>query len=233
MPGTFSVRLIAAALLAALSLPGVAQDETVVPAHQEPRHVPKLVNEWVRIIDVAIPEGELTQYHRHTIDYPYVFVTSVTLDNQVFGQEPKEAQMKRGLIGYYDIARQGAYTHRFINRGPGVFRAIGIELMKPPDSAAKPALAAQQGAEIALDNNRVGAYRIKLAPGATVGPILLPGPSIRVAMGTGRVADKIVGASEATSDLAPARFQFRDAAVTTTITNQGSEEVELVEFVLK
>jgi len=232
MHGSVANRLIAAALLAALSLPGLAEDETVVPAHQEPRHVPKLVNEWVRIIDVAIPEGELTRYHRHTIDYPYVFVTSVTLENQVYGQEPKEAQMKRGLIGYYDIAKQGAYTHRFINRGPGVFRAIGIELMKPPDNAMKPALPAQEGAEIALDNNRVGAYRIKLAPGASIA-LTLPGPSIRVAMGTGRVADRIEGASEATSDLAPARFQFRDAAVTTTITNQGSDEVELVEFVLK
>ena len=228
-----AIATIAAVFLAAAWAPVQAQEEEkVVPAHEEPRHVPKLVNEWVRIVDVEIPEGEQTLYHRHSIDYPYIFVTSVTLENQVFGKEPKDQQMQRGQVGYYDIAKQGAYVHRFINRGPGPFRAIGIELMTVPDTAAKPALPAQQGAQIALDNNRVGAYRIRLPPGTAI-TLKLPGPSIRVAMGTGRVADRIEGASESTADLAPARFQFRDAPVTTTITNQGNEEIELVEFVLK
>ena len=73
--------------LAALCVAGAAvaqDDDRVVPAHEEPRHVPKFVNEWVRIIDVEIPEGERTLYHAHSLDYPYVMISSVTLHNQVY-----------------------------------------------------------------------------------------------------------------------------------------------------
>jgi hypothetical protein len=225
-------RCAAAMLISLAGLPAQAQDE-VVPAHEEPRHVPKLVNEWVRIVDVEIPEGEQTLYHRHSVDYPYVLVSSVTLYNQVHGKEPQDSKMERGFVGYYDVNAKGAYTHRFINRGPGVFRAIGIELMKPVPPEGKPGLPGIPGVEKVLDNNRVGAYRIKLAPGASSGPIVLPGPSVRVSVGSGRVRDKVAGSGESTLDLSPALFQFRDAAVTTTITNIGSQDIELVEIVLK
>lgn len=225
-------RYAAALLMALAGMPVQAQDQ-VVPAHEEPRHVPKLVNEWVRIVDVEIPEGEQTMFHRHSVDYPYVLVSSVTLYNQVYEKEPQDAKMERGFVGYYDVNAKGAYTHRFINRGPGVFRAIGIELMKAPSLEGKPGLPGIPGVEKVLDNNRVGAYRIKLAPGATSEPIVLPGPSVRVSVGSGRIRDKIAGSGESTIDLSPALFQFRDAAVTTTITNEGNQEIELVEIVLK
>jgi hypothetical protein len=167
------------------------------------------------------------------VDYPFVLMSNVTLYNQVHGQEPQDAVMMAGFVGYYDVGAKGAYTHRFINRGPGVFRAIGIELLKPAPLEGRPGLPGIPGVEKVLDNRRVGAYRLKLAPGAKSEPIVLPGPSIRVSLGTGRVMDSIAGSGDSTLDLGPAFFQFRDAPVTTTVTNIGNQEVELVEFVLK
>jgi hypothetical protein len=229
-------RPVAAVALLCLACSGViaADDERVVPANEEPRHVVKLENEWVRIIDVEIPEGEQTLFHTHSLDYPYVLVTSVTLYNQVYGQEAKNVNMQAGFIGYYDAAAKGAYTHRFINRGPGTFRAIGIELLKPTRDSAAPnaALPALPGVETALDNERVGAYRIRLAPGASIGPLTIPGPSIRVAMGEG----KMVHESEDTQTdmrLAPAQFVFQPQTTTATFTNTGATQLELVEFILK
>jgi len=225
---------VTAALLC-LACHGVfaADAERVVPANEEPRHVVKLENEWVRIVDVEIPEGEQTLYHTHSLDYPYVLVTSVTLFNQIYGQEPKDVKMQAGFIGYYNAAEKGAYTHRFINRGPGAFRAIGIELLKPVDPAAPTAaLPALEGVETALDNARVGAYRIKLAPGASIGPLTIPGPSIRVAMGEGKLVHEFEDTQTETR-LAPAQFVFQPQTTTATFTNIGSTELELVEFVLK
>ena len=228
-----NARSIVAVALVLAPIALLAQED-VVPADKEPRHVSKLVNEWVRIVDVEIPEGEQTLYHRHSLDYPYVLVTSVTLFNQIYGQDPKDVKMEAGFVGYYNAASKGAYTHRFINRGPGAFRAIGIELLKPMKAspAVQPPLPTLPGIEIALDNERVGAYRIKLAPGASTEALAIPGPSIRVAMGEGRILDKSVD-GEVTTDLLPAKFEFRDYATTTTITNVGDKPVELVEFVLK
>ena len=225
----------AAALLCLACGSVVAADrESPVPANEEPRHVVKLENEWVRIIDVEIPEGEQTLFHTHSLDYPYVLVTSVTLYNQVYGKEPADAKMQAGFIGFYNAAVKGAYTHRFINRGPGTFRAIGIELLKPMQDSAAPtvALPTLDGVETALDNARVGAYRIRLAPGATIGPLTIPGPSIRVAMGEGRMAHEIEDA-QTEMRLAPAQFVFQPQTTTATFTNIGSTELELVEFVLK
>ncbi len=222
-----------AALLLAVCAPCSAADERAVPANEEPRHVVKLENEWVRIIDVEIPEGEQTLYHTHSLDYPYVLVTSVTLYNQIQGQEPADAKMQAGFIGYYDAATKGAYTHRFINRGPGDFRAIGIELMQPATSrATAAALPPLPGVEIALDNARVGAYRIRVAPGASVGPLTIPGPSIRVAMGDGILLYD-VEETRTQMRLAPAQFVFQPYAATATFTNAGDTELELVQFVLK
>ena len=224
----------AAALLCLACGSVVAADgERIVPANEEPRHVVKLENEWVRIIDVEIPEGEQTLFHTHSLDYPYVLVTSVTLYNQIVGQEPADAKMQAGFIGFYNAAVKGAYTHRFINRGPGTFRAIGIELLKPPDPALpSEALPAVPDVETALDNRRVGAYRIRLAPGATIGPLTIPGPSIRVAMGEGKMVHEIEGTQTETR-LAPAQFVFQPQTTTATFTNTGATELELVEFVLK
>ena len=230
------LRSVATAALLCLACSGViaADGERIVPANEEPRHVVKLENEWVRIIDVEIPEGEQTLYHTHSLDYPYVLVTSVTLFNQIYGEEAKDVKMQAGFIGFYNAATKGAYTHRFINRGPGTFRAIGIELLKPVEDPAAPraALPALTGAETALDNARVGAYRIKLAPGATIGPLTIPGPSIRVAMGNGKMRLEIED-TQTEMRLAPAQFVFQPQTLTATFTNTGATELELVEIVLK
>ena len=224
------------AALLCLACSGViaADDERILPANEEPRHVVMLENEWVRVIDVEIPEGERTLYHTHSLDYPYVLVTSVTLYNQIYGQEPKDVKMQAGFIGYYDAASKGAYTHRFINRGPGTFRAIGIELLKPMEVPAAPnaALPALAGAEIALDNGRVGAYRIRIAPGKSIGPLTIPGPSIRVAMGEGKMVHETEDTQSETR-IAPAQFVFQPQTTTAVFTNTGATELELVEFVLK
>ncbi|HYN27348.1 MAG TPA: hypothetical protein VES94_03540, partial [Burkholderiales bacterium] len=94
-----TLRTISVAVMLACGVALAADDERVVPANEEPRHVVKLENEWVRIIDVEIPEGEQTLYHTHSLDYPYVLVTSVTLYNQIHGQEPMDMKMQAGSIG--------------------------------------------------------------------------------------------------------------------------------------
>jgi hypothetical protein len=226
--------IVAASLLLLAGLARAQDDDRVVPAHEEPRHVPKLVNEWVRVVDVAIPEGERTMYHAHSLDYPYLMITSVTLQNQVYGQEPKDVKIERGFVGYYR-AVQGTYTHRFINRGPGVFRAIGIELLKsaPASVTVSVPLPEMPGLATVLDNERVRAWRITVAPGQSVGPVTIPAPSLRVAVDAGTLVERSDGKADTTTILAPAGFTFREQPYTATFTNAGAVPIEIVEFALK
>ena len=226
---------IACALaLIAFSNANAQDDDRIVPAHEEPRHVPKLANDWVRVIDVAIPEGGRTMFHAHSLDYPYLMVTSVTLQNQVYGQEPKDVKIERGFVGYYR-AVQGTYTHRFINRGPGTFRAIGIELLKsgPASTTVTAPLPEMPGFATVLDNERVRAWRVSLEPGQSIGPVTVPGPSLRVAIDAGRVVERTEGRAETTSDLVPAGFAFREQPYTATFSNPGGSRIEFVECSLK
>lgn len=229
-----ALALLAVFLLGASPL-RAADDDRIVPAHEEPRHVPRLVNHWVRVIDVEIPEGERTLFHAHALDYPYLMITSVTLKNQIHGQEPRDLPITRGLVGYYRASTQGTYTHRFINLGPGTFRAVGIELLRPLalGGAVTAPMPSRPGLATALDNERVRAYRITLEPGQSLGPLSVAGPSLRVAMTPGLVSEQVEGASAVESSLAPAQFAFSESGRVFTLTNRGDQPVELVEFEFK
>ena len=218
-----------------LALALTADDpDRIVPAHEEPRHVPKLDNGVVRVIDVEIPVGEQTMFHRHSLDYPYLMLSSVTLDNEIYGTPPKPVKIGTGFIGYYRASTQGAYVHRFINRGPGSFRAIGIELLRPIAFGASTSVAAPDapGMTTVLDNERVRAWRLHLEPGASIGPVTLPGPGLRVAMSAGRLSE-MAGDSRSDWTAEPATFAYRAAPKTVTLTNTGSAPIEWVEFEFK
>jgi hypothetical protein len=216
-------------------LAAASDDDRIVPAHEEPRHVPKLVNRWVRVIDVEIPEGERTLFHAHSLDYPYLMISSVTLRNQTPGQEARDMPVTRGVVGYYRAATQGTYTHRFINLGPGTFRAIGIELLTPLSvgQAETASLPAQPGLTTVLDNERTRAYRIVLEPGQSLGPLALPGPGLLVGMTPGRLSYRLGDGEETRVDMSPAAFRFHEEASVVTLTNAGDQPLELVEFQFK
>lgn len=226
---------LAAACIALMPFAAIADEDRVVPAHEEPRHLPKLENRWVRVIDVEIPEGERTLFHAHALDYPNLMVTSVTLRNQVYGQAPKDMPITRGLVGYYSASTQGTYTHRFINLGPGTFRAIGIELLRASTGAGHQtaSIPEQPGLSKVLDNERVRAYRIVLQPGESIGPVTFAGPGLRVALTSGTLTDQSRGTDPVRTRMVPAQFAFSESDRTITLTNPGDQPMELVEFEFK
>ena len=227
--------VVAALLLVATGHVRAADDDRIVPAHHEPRHVPKFENTRVRVIDVAIPQDEQTLFHAHSLDYPYLMISSVTLKNQIPGGEPKDVKIERGVVGYYRATTQGTYTHRFINRGPGVFRAIGIELMQPMAFGARVAAPVPDaiGTRTVLDTERVRAVRIRLEPGASVAGITFGGPGVRVAMDAGCVRVEAGGVVPREIAVQPASFEYVEPESALTLRNCGNTVVELVHFELK
>ena len=106
--------------------------------------------------------GEATQYHTHSLDYPYVMLSTTRLTNDIPGKAQSELNITAGLIGYYR-ASQGAYTHRFTNVDDHPFRAIGIELLssQPSGTGGTPLIEGYGIAKV-LDNERVRGYRFIL-----------------------------------------------------------------------
>lgn len=214
------------------SIISFAQDQ-VVDAKDEPHHRPKLVNEVVRVIDVEVLPGDATLYHTHSLDYPYVMLSTSQLKNTIPGKAQTDLNIAAGLIGYYR-ASQGAYTHRFTNVDNHAFRAIGIELLnsKAAGGGAVP-LIEVYGLTKVLDNERVRAYRITLLRGESLGPLTLPGRSVRIAQTNGALEQSANGGDAQRISLTVAQFEWREAATSYTLKNVGDNVLELVEFEFK
>lgn len=211
----------------------VYAQEQAVDAKDELHHRPKFVNEVVRVLDVEVLPGEATLYHTHSLDYPYVMLSTTLLKNDIPGKAQTDLNIVAGLIGYYR-ASQGAYTHRFTNVDTTTFRAIGIELLsdKPLGLGAEP-LAENTKVKTVLDNERVRGYRLTLAPGELVGPLVLPGRSVRVAQTAGVIEQSIDGSEPKASGLALGQFEWRKTEATFILRNVGDVTIELVEFEFK
>jgi quercetin dioxygenase-like cupin family protein len=210
-----------------------AADDKIVPTREEPRHVGKLENATVRIVDVEIPPGDRTLFHEHAIDYAYVMIGEAQLSNEVWGTPVREVRIGAGDVGYYRSV-QGVYVHRFSNVGKTTFRAIGIELLAPfaPGAVAAP-LPQRTGYVTVLDNERVRAYRLVLEPGETAETVTLRGPSVRVAVSGERIEQLAPEGARLAIDLAPAAFEWRAGPATHAVRNTGTSRVEIVEFELK
>ena len=225
--------LVAIGFLLYLMFATTWAQEPAVDAKDEPHHRPKFVNEVVRVLDVEVEAGEATLYHTHSLDYPYVMLSTSRLKNDIPGKAQTDLNITAGLIGYYR-ASQGAYTHRFTNVDDHPFRAIGIELLgnQPAGAGAAPIME-HYGIAKVLDNERVRGYRITLLPGESIGPLMLPGRSVWVAQSPSAIEQSVNGGVATTISLSLAQFEWRDSAATYTVKNVGDKTLELVEFEFK
>ncbi len=209
-----------------------SQDHSV-DAKDEPQHRPKFVNEVVRVLDVEVMPSEATQYHTHSLDYPYVMLSTTRLKNDIPGKAQSELNITAGLIGYYR-ASQGAYTHRFTNVDDHPFRAIGIELLssQPSGTGGTPLIEGYGIAKV-LDNERVRGYRFTLLPGESIGPLMLPGRSVRVVQTPSTIEQTVNGGAPTKVTLSLAQFEWREVSTTYALKNVGDKTLELVEFEFK
>jgi hypothetical protein len=208
-------------------------EEKVVDAKDEPHHRPKLVNDVVRVVDVEVLPGEATLYHTHSLDYPYLMLSTSVLKNDIPGKPQTDLNITAGLIGYYR-ASQGAYTHRFTNVDSKPFRAIGIELLNNAPLGGGGAPLPESGVvKKVLDNERVRGYRLTLAPGEAIGPMTLPGRSVRVAQTAGIIEQSVNGGGSSKISLELAKFEWRETPASYVLKNVGETTMELVEFEFK
>jgi hypothetical protein len=221
------------ALWALLAAASVAAEERIFDAKDEPHHRPKFVNEVIRVLDVEVPPGAATLYHTHSLDYPYVMLSTSLLRNDIPGKAQSDLNISAGLIGYYK-ASQGAYTHRFTNVDSTSFRAIGIELLSvaPLGVGAEP-LTETANVKKVLDNERVRGYRLTLLPGEFLGPLVLPGRSVRVAQLAGAIEQSVNGDEPNRIPLALGQFEWRQSQATFILRNVGETAIELIEFEFK
>jgi hypothetical protein len=110
-------------LLAGLRYSSQAQ----VQVSQEPRHHKVFENAWVRILDVHIPPGDTSQWHKHSTPSVFLILSNTKTGSQV-RIEPGKPSFADGNVwfeGFYDTPR----IHRVWNADDHDFHVIDMELL--------------------------------------------------------------------------------------------------------
>ena len=87
-------------------------------------------NQYVRVYEDRIPPGEMTDFHRHTLDSVEVFLSAATTAGQLEGQEwGKDKMHEPGAVAFDNFSKH-PITHRGRNDGKSEFRVILVQFLQ-------------------------------------------------------------------------------------------------------
>ena len=229
------VLFVTLCLLATIPIGALTQSnspQNPVEISGEPRHHPKYENEFVRIWDVTVPAGDATLWHAHRNDNVVVVFGDANLRIETLGRDPVEAQWKYGEVRF----SKATYVHRAMNVGTTSFHNLTIELLKSPTprflkDAEMPSM---PGREIVLDNDRVRAYHITIAPGSSFEMHTHFLPRLSIALTAGELEVRTAGKDKPDKLNVPvADARWRAGAVTHSIKNVGKKTFEGIDIEFK
>jgi len=193
----------------------------------EPRHHPKIENEFVRVWDVTLPAGDTTLWHAHRNDNVVVSFGDVQLRIETLGRDPAEGVWKFGEVRF----TKATYVHRAMNIGTTSFHNFTIELLKPP---AGHALAKVPGREAALENDRVRVFRVTLEPGQSLPMHTHEVPGLSIALNAGEIEVTTQGKAQPDRTSRPAAdLSWRAGPVTHSVKNVGKTRFEALDIEFK
>ena len=119
---------------------------------------------------------------------------------------PDAAAHAAGSVGFAAGDAQ-PYVHRVVNTGTSPVHIIDVEIKLPADHRTG---SASSAAPTAIDNDRIRAYTISLAPGQSSAPIEL-GPGVLVVMPGAAVEQTKSGGKSERVGAKGARWRWRPA----------------------
>lgn len=218
----------------ALAVAPHASAQTVVPVERAPYHVPVLGNEHVTVLNVFIPPGRTTGYHRHSLDTLGVLIADAALTIRLPGGSADASALRpRGSVSFAFYSRE-AVVHDGEVTGSSPFHNVAIELMK---SAADGFTVGSRDGVAAytqvLDNERARVWRLVLEPGEQAPAITQAAPGIRVVVQGGELVERVPGQPDRAMWTRSGEFHWQDAGATRAVQNIGTSRIELVEVELK
>lgn len=226
--------LIATLAVATLVATAPASPQTVLPVEQTPYHVPAFSNDYVTVLNVFVPPQRTSGNHRHSLDSLGVLIADTDRTGQVLGAEERVTPRREpGSVNFTFYSREPT-VHTITIEGDTPFHNIVVELLKPAPYGFKPGTRdGVAGYTQVLDNERVRAWRLVLAPGAEAPAITQAAPGIRIVAAGGEIVEQIAGRPD--RGIAPhaGEFFWQAGGVTRAVKNTGATRVELVEVELK
>ncbi|MGA8569743.1 MAG: hypothetical protein WB580_18295 [Candidatus Binataceae bacterium] len=197
-------------------------------------------NEHVRVWEMDLAPGQICGLHRHTLDYVLYILEGGRIavespgmtSNRFPGQTIYELEVGARAISY--VPAGGAESARNVSSA-GRFREALFEIRRPlPQGVANPGFALteaaarrppERGEVMLLENSRIRALEVNLAPGDTAGPRAHTRDAAVFVIEGGRVRQREVrdGAARAQElDLASSTVLWQPGGCERELTNVGS-----------
>lgn len=197
-------------------------------------------NEQVRVWEMDLAPGQICGLHRHTLDYVLyileggrIAVESPAMTSNRFpGQTTYVLEVGARAISY--VPAGGAESARNVS-GAGHFREALFEIRRPlPAGIANPSFALteavvgrppERGEVMLLENSRIRALEVTLAPGDTAGPRAHPRDTAVFVIEGGRIRQgEVRDGTERVQelDLASSTVLWQPGGCARELTNVGS-----------
>lgn len=218
------------ALFSLVALASAVAAEAPIPVVKEPRHKTTFENEYLRVIDVRVPAGDVTLYHVHVLPSVVVYLAKATNRTQTWGEStstPRSVSPGESRYVPYD---EKPLTHQGSNPGPALFHVLDIELLKPAPSGTPAPAAAPAGAKLSWEEKRVRTYNVSVEAGgqaefpANASAHLVIGIAGDVRATTAKGAPRQLGNGE---------FEFLPPQARVQLNNTGKAKAEVVVLELK
>jgi hypothetical protein len=220
-------------LAAAGALTSAAWPQTVVPVEQTPYHVPVFTNELVTVLNVFIPPGRTSGFHRHSLDSFGVLIADTDRTGQPLGGPVTVTPLRPpGSVSFSFYSRE-QNVHAVTVKGDGPFHNIVVELLAPGGRHEAGSRDGVAGYTQVLDNERIRAWKLVLEPGEQAAAIAQKAPGIRVIVQGGEIVERIAGRPDRGMAPHTGEFYWQEAGVTRAVQNVGRTRVEIVEAELK
>jgi hypothetical protein len=229
----FAVALIVPATGVASAVAQNVEQPQVVAVEKAPFHIPAFSNELVKLLNVTIPAGRSSRYHKHSTDFAFVIVEAADTKAQALGEAAVDRQTKAGTVSYVGYTKKPG-SHQVTNVDTTPYHVVGIEIMYPePGRFSSSSRVEVPSYKSVLDNARVRGWRLVLDPGQSVPAITQKAPGIRIVVKGGELVESEPGQPDREMSLKLADFFWQEANVTRAVRNTGTTQIELVEFELK
>lgn len=197
----------------------------------EPHHHPTFENDIVRVWQTVLPAGESTLWHRHNFDNVAVTISDAKLRVEPLQGSAVESETKMG-----DVAFRGAsYVHRAISVGGTTYHNFLIELLKAPGATKNSAPSKNESErKPVLENERVRAYRLSLAPGESLATHTHPYAGLALVLTAAEIEVKTQGSKEIQRlKVSVGEARWRPGPITHSIKNIGTTRFEAVDIEIK
>jgi hypothetical protein len=100
-----------------------------VPVRQEPLHYNIFENAWLRVLDVHIPPGDTTQFHKHETPSVFIVLNQVKTGSQVIQEEQTSTALRGDSSISFESFATTPRIHRVWNEDSTEFHVMDIELL--------------------------------------------------------------------------------------------------------